>query len=63
MLTNSARGYRLRDRIFALGDRLARDVTQYAIAATVPAGSAAQVRWRAFALFAAAPAARGWLYR
>jgi hypothetical protein len=54
---------RLRGRIFAMGDRLARDVTQYAILATGPAGLVEQVGWRAFALFAAAPAARGWLYR
>ena len=54
---------RLRGRIFAMGDRLARDVTQYAIAATGRAGSVEQVGWRALALFAAAPAARGWLYR
>ncbi len=63
MLTNSARGYRIRGRILGTGERMAGDVTEYAIAATGPAGSVEQVGWRAFALFAAAPAARAWLYR
>ncbi len=54
---------RLRGRIFDMGDRLAQDVVRYAIAATGPAGSVEQVGRRALALFAAAPAARAWLYR
>jgi hypothetical protein len=54
---------RLRGRIFDMGDRLARDVVVYAKTATGAAGSIDQVEVRALALFAAAPAARAWLYR
>ncbi len=54
---------RLRGRIFDMCNRLAQDVVVYAKTATGAAGSIDQVEIRALALFAAAPAARAWLYR
>jgi len=54
---------RLRGWIFDQGDRLVQDVVAYAKAATGTRGRIDRLEAHALELFAAAPAARAWMYR
>jgi hypothetical protein len=54
---------RLRGRIFDQGDRLARDIVMYAKSACGPRDTIDKIDAHALELFAAAPAARAWMYR